>query len=143
MHYDCGWWINFLSHRLKKKMNSALADLGITGVQSRILHYILERYEEQPVFQKDVEEVFGLSRSTMTGILQLLEKNGIIIRESVDYDARLKSLVPTQKAVDIDTHVKEYIQQMEANLCRDISPGQLQVFLEVAEKMSKNLERVS
>ena len=143
MHYDCGWWINFLSHRLKKKMNSALADLGITGVQSRILHYILERYEEQPVFQKDVEEVFGLSRSTMTGILQLLEKNGIIIRESVDYDARLKSLVPTQKAVDIDTHVKEYIQQIEENLCRDISAGQLQVFLEVAEKMSKNLERVS
>ena len=143
MHYDCGWWINFLSHRLKKKMNSTLADLGITGVQSRILHYILERYEEQPVFQKDVEEVFGLSRSTMTGILQLLEKNGIIIRESVDYDARLKSLVPTQKAVDIDTHVKEYIQQMEENLCRDISAGQLQVFLEVAEKMSKNLERVS
>lgn len=140
MHYDCGWWINFLSHKLKKKLNFTLADLGITGVQSRIMHFILERYEEQPVFQKDVEDVFGLSRSTTTGILQLLEKNGIIVRESVDYDARLKSLIPTQKAADIDAQVREYIRRSEEKLCKGISPGQLQIFLEVAEKMSRNLD---
>lgn len=52
MKRDCGIWINILSHKLKQRMNAALSDLGITGVQSRVMHYILEHYKEGPVFQK-------------------------------------------------------------------------------------------
>lgn len=140
MNLDCGAWINMLSHKVKKRLNATLAEQGITVVQSRVMHYILAHYEEGPVFQRDVEEVFGLSRSTTTGILQLLEKNGIIRRESVDSDARLKSLVPTEKAGQIDEQVRERIRETEAMMTQNISPGQIQVFLEVAEKMSANLD---
>ena len=79
MERDCGAWINLLSHKVKKRLNATLADLGITGVQSRIMHYIVVHCENGPVFQRDVEEAFGLSRSTATGILQLLEKNGVSV----------------------------------------------------------------
>lgn len=88
MEKDCGAWINLLSHKIKSKSNSMLQSLGITGVQSRVIYYILIHCQDGPVFQKDIESVFGLSRSTATGILQLLEKNGIIRRESVESDAR-------------------------------------------------------
>lgn len=98
MERDYGAWINLLSHKLKKQMNAALSDLNITGVQSRILGYIIKHLQDGPVFQKDVEDAFGLSRSTATGILQLLERDGVIRRESVAYDARLKSLVPHGKS---------------------------------------------
>ena len=37
MERDCGAWINLLSHKVKKRLNATLADLGITGVQSRII----------------------------------------------------------------------------------------------------------
>ena len=104
------------------------------------MHYILAHCEEGPVFQRDVEEAFELSRSTTTGIVQLLEKKGIIRRESVDSDARLKSLVPTEKAGQIEEQVRERIREIEAVMTRNISPGQMQVFLEVAEKMSANLD---
>lgn len=141
MKRDCGIWINILSHKLKQRMNAALSDLGITGVQSRVMHYILEHYKEGPVFQKNVEEAFGLSRSTTTGILQLLEKNGLIFRESVARDARLKSLVPTEKAARMDARVHACICEIEVMLTKDISPGQLQLFLEIADKMYQNLGR--
>ena len=95
MEKDCGAWINLLSHKVKARLNAMLQDLGITAVQSRVIYYILVHCQDGPVFQRDIENVFGLSRSTATGILQLLEKNGIIRRESVASDARLKSLVPT------------------------------------------------
>lgn len=140
MKRDCGLWINLLSHQLKKRMNAALADIGITGVQSRVLHYILESCEQGPVFQRDVEKAFNLSRSTATGILQLMEKNGMIRRESVGYDARLKSLVPTERAYDLEEQVQACIKKMEASLSEGISPGQLQVFLEVVSRMAENLE---
>ena len=101
MEKDCGAWINLLSHKVKARLNAMLQDLGITAVQSRVIYYILAHYEEGPVFQRDIERVFGLSRSTATGILQLMEKNGIIRRESVARDARLKSLVPTERAFEL------------------------------------------
>ena len=73
---DCGMWIHILSHKLKKRMNANMQSLGLTGVQSRIMHYILVKCADGPVFQRDVESAFGMSRSTATGILQLMEKNG-------------------------------------------------------------------
>ena len=75
MEKDCGLWINVLSHKLKKRMNANMQSLGITGVQSRVMHYILVKCADGPVFQRDVESAFGMSRSTATGILQLMEKN--------------------------------------------------------------------
>lgn len=74
MTRDCGAWINLLAHQVKKRMNATLSDLGITGVQSRVMHYILEHGQDGPVFQRDVEAAFNLSRSTTTNILQLMEK---------------------------------------------------------------------
>ncbi len=37
----------------------------------------------------------------MTGILKLMEKNGYIYRESAKQDARLKQIIPTEKAEKI------------------------------------------
>lgn len=139
MNRDCGAWINMLSHIVKKRLNATLSDLGITGVQSRIMYYICEHCRSGPVFQKDVEEAFGLSRSTTTGVLQLLEKKGIIRRETVDSDARMKRLVPTQKAWENGAKIHACIMETDSVMTKGISPGQLQVFLEVAAKMYDNL----
>ncbi len=97
MEKDCGAWINLLSHMVKARLDTTLQDLDITGMQSRVIYYILVHFQEGPVFQRDIESAFGLSRSTATGILQQLEKKDIIQRESVARDARLKSLVPTRQ----------------------------------------------
>ena len=140
MEFDCGGWINLLSHKVKKRLNSTLADLGITAVQSRILFYILKHAPEGPVFQRDVEEAFELSRSTATGILQILERNGVILRNSVPYDARLKSLIPTEKAVDLDAQIGRSLCQSEQRLTAGLTAEQLAQFLETVERMSANLE---
>ena len=140
MEKDCGMWINILSHKIKKRMNTNMQSLGLTGVQSRVMHYILVKSADGPVFQRDVEAVFGLSRSTATGILQSMEKNDLILRESVASDARLKSLIPTQKAAYPDAQVGEYLRNTEQCLTRGLSNAQLALFLETVAHMSKNLD---
>ena len=140
MEKDCGMWINILSHKLKKRMNASMQNMGITGVQSRVMHYILVKCVDGPVFQRDVENAFGLSRSTATGILQLMEKNGLILRESVESDARLKSLVPTEKAAHLDKQICESLHQMEECLTHGLSNAQLAMFMETAARMSANLD---
>ena len=140
MKKDCGMWIHILSHKLKKRMDANVQSLGITGVQSRIMHYILVKCAEGPVFQRDVEKAFDMSRSTTTGILQLMEKNGLILRESVASDARLKSLIPTEKAVDLDAQIGRSLCQGEQRLTAGLTAEQLAQFLETVERMSANLE---
>ena len=121
MERDCGVWINILAHKMKKRLNATFSDMEVTGVQSQIMHYIIRRSESAPVFQRDVEEAFSLSRSTATGILQLLEKNGIIRRNRVENDGRLKSLLPTEKAVRINAQVHAGIREMEAAMTRGMA----------------------
>ena len=136
---DCGRRINQLAHQIKRRMDGRLGGMGVTGVQGRVLHYIIDMCREGQVFQRDVEQAFTLRRSTATGILQLLERNGLIRRESVPCDARLKSLVPTEKAGAIHAQMRDCIRETEALLVRGVDPGELQVFLRVAEQMSENL----
>lgn len=140
MEKDCGAWINLLSHKIKTQQNAMLQYLGITGVQSRVIYYILNHCKSGLVFQRDIESAFRLSRSTATGILQLLEKNGIIRRESVERDARLKSLVPTEKAVELDAQVRSCLQETDRLLTGGLSEGQIQLFKEIAAQMLKNLD---
>ena len=140
MEKDCGMWIHFLSHKLKKRMNANMQSLGLTGVQSRIMHYILVKCADGQVFQRDVEGAFGMSRSTTTGVLQLMEKNGLILRKSVESDARLKSLIPTEKAAQLDAQICESLRQTEQRLTQGLSDEQLALFLETAERMSANLD---
>ncbi len=140
MEKDCGAWINLLSHKFKAKLDATFQDFGITGVQSRILYYIQFHCQRGPVFQRDIESAFGMSRSTATGILQLLEKNGMIRKESVPMDARLKSLVPTQKAIELNSRVYEYLQDMDRLLTQGLTEEQVLQFKEMAAQMLKNLD---
>ena len=106
MEKDFGGWISLLFHKLRKRVNAEVQTLGLTGIQSHALHYILVKSAEGPVYQRDVEGVFGVSRSTVTGMLQQMERDGLIRRDSVEGDGRLKCLIPTQKAIEMDERVR-------------------------------------
>lgn len=138
---DCGAWVTMLSRQVKRRLNVTLQGLGITAVQCRVIFYILEHCQEGPVYQRDIEQVFSLSRSTATGILQQLEKKEILRRESVATDARLKSLVPTARAVELDAQVRACLHQTDQVLTRGLSEGQVQLFKEIAAAMAQNLQQ--
>ena len=56
----------------------------------------------------------------MTGILKLMEKNGYIYRESAKQDARLKQIIPTEKAEKIRPAILKSIEEGEAKMLRGI-----------------------
>ena len=109
-----------------------------TGMHWYLLRY-LDENQERDVFQRDIEKAFSISRSSVTVTLQLMEKNGLIRRESVAQDARLKRIVLTQKARDLHRQIEADILAFESNLARGISEEEQEVFLRVAKKMQENL----
>ena len=82
---------------------------NITAMQKWIIGYLSDN-DKKDIFQRDLEEEFSVRRSTATGILQLMEKNNLIKREPVSYDARLKKIVLTQKALDIQNEINQEIK---------------------------------
>ena len=69
-----------------------------TPMHGWIIEY-LYRHRDEPVFQRDIEREFSITRSTVTNILQLMERKGYIRRQSVPQDARLKQLVLTEEGI--------------------------------------------
>ena len=71
---------------------------AVTPMHGWILSY-LYHHTDAPVFQRDIEREFSITRSTVTNILQLMERKGYIERRSVPQDARLKQLVLTEEGI--------------------------------------------
>lgn len=137
---DVGRMISIVSNQIKRQFDDTDLRGSLTGMQGRFLHFILAQSCDRDIFQKDLEEEFNLRRSTATGILQLMEKNELLFRNSVDYDARLKKIVVTQKGKQMKAQVLESIRVLEGKIKRGISDDDLKTFFCVMEKMSKNLE---
>ena len=70
----------------------------------------------------------------------MLERDGLIHRESVSSDARLKSIVPTEKAARIDAQVLESIVEIEQKLIDGITENEQTIFFSVIDRMSCNLD---
>ena len=82
-----------------RKINQFARENGVeqaTPMHGWIIEY-LYRHRDAAVFQRDIEREFSITRSTVTNILQLMERKGYITRRSVEQDARLKQLVLTEK----------------------------------------------
>ncbi len=110
-----------------------------SGVHGWAMNYLYEN-RNKDIFQKDFENHFSIRRSTATKMLQLMEKNGLITRESVPSDARLKKIVLTEKAVETHKKVIECLKERDKILIKGITDSELEVLYSVCEKMKKNLE---
>jgi DNA-binding MarR family transcriptional regulator len=110
-----------------------------TGMQHWILGHIHQN-AECDIFQKDLEATFELRRSTATGILNLLEKNGYIKREPVDYDARLKKLSLTPKALLFCEQSIEKMKEMENKLAKGLTQEEITTLIGLLGKIKNNLE---
>ena len=81
-----------------------------------------------------------MRRATVAEILSLMEKNGLIERKSMSEDARLKEITLTKKSTEIINSVETEVKKVEKDLKKDLTEEELQNFMNILEKMSKNLE---
>ena len=110
----------------------------VTGMQGMIIHYLSVADGDR--FQKDVETQFRFRRSTATGILQLMEQHGLLRREPVPQDGRLKRLVLTDKALALHARVMQKLRTTEELMREGISEEDMDTWFRVCGKIRSNLE---
>lgn len=141
--------IGFQVHRLhilcKRLVDQrAFGDLAEkpTKTQTWVMNYLYEN-QDRDVFQRDIQEQFDVRRSTVTGILQLMEKNGWITRQSVGEDARLKKIMLTPQAIELHERVGACIRKTEEQLAQGLTPQEKAEFLRLCDKIRHNAEKVA
>ena len=76
---------------------------------------------DHDVFQRDIENAFSIRKSTVSKIIKLMENKDLIRRESVEYDARLKKIVLTDKAIEIHKMIKEDIVNVNKKFTENLT----------------------
>lgn len=138
-----GGKVIILSNQVKHYLHQAAEAEGISGSQSRILHFLALESANRDIYQKDVEDRFFLRRSTVPQTLQSMERNGLITRCSVASDARLKKLVLTDYGRSLSERIDARIEEMEQYLAHNLSKEEITTFKELMEKMSANMTEIS
>ena len=129
--------ISKLSNKIRRKIDAFSTRKIFSGSQGRVLHFLLAQTED--VFQKDIEEEYSLRPSTATALLKKMEQNGLIHRESMPNDGRMKKIVINEKALQYKDAVMSDITKLEDELTAGISKHDMEVFFTVVEKMLENI----
>ena len=132
--------IKRLSNGISREMCAAFGSGMFSGAQGRTLHFLLA-HTKIDIFQKDIEEEFGLRPPTATALLKELEQRGLIRKEPVPHDARKKKIVVTEEALQYKDCVLKGLEELNQKLTAGISDEEMQVFFSVTDKMLKNLAK--
>ena len=140
------YYINTELRILSRNINNYFINYGnrkkidkMTGSGGWIISYIAENYNRD-IFQRDLEKEFDITRSTASKNVDLLVENGFITREPVDYDARLKKLVLTEKAREVFKIMRSDRADLETQMLEGFSDDekkQLRIFL---KRIAANLD---
>ena len=134
-----GRLIHILSHTMKRHNPAEVMENDdLTTMQKHVLKFILLETMHRDLYQKDIEEEFQIRKPTVTGILKLMEKNGYIYRESAKQDARLKQIIPTEKAEKIRPAILKSIEEGEAKMLRGIPKEDVELCKQVLWQMYEN-----
>jgi DNA-binding MarR family transcriptional regulator len=140
-HRRIGLAIKLLNQKFRhtfEKNAKTIGDESASLTHGRILRF-LERNQHKDIFQKDIEKEFHINRSTVTSVMQVMEKNGLILRKPVPYDSRLKQVCITDKGMEINRKAKEIIDQTELQLQQTLTQQEITEFLRIARKIEQNM----
>lgn len=110
----------------------------ITGANGWILRYLDER-DGEDVYQKDIEEKFCVTRSTVSKVLKGMEAKGLLYRENVSSDARLKKLVLTEEGREINHHASAERKALEDRIKAGLTEEEIDTLQRLLTKIAANL----
>ena len=116
---------------------------GITGGQSHVMGFLLNCEKAGiPVYQKDIEAEFGIRGSTVSRLLQSMEKNGLIKRSSNLQDGRLKCITLTDKARETVSGINHSLGLMAEEMLEGVTTEEREMLLRIYRKIRINSQRM-
>lgn len=123
---------------IKNEMELALIPYDITTTQFVVL---VKLCEKDRMTQKDLALETNYKQSALTLILDKLEAKKLIIREAKENDRRAYLIAITQEGRELEKKVIVLAKELEKRILENISENELNVFLNVLDKIFHNLNK--
>ena len=133
---------NLTCRYFEQKTNKKQVD-AITGTNGWIIGYIARQESlGNPVYQRDLENRFGITRSTASKVVNLMVQKGLVEQRPVPEDKRLRRLVLTPRAQQVKQLMDEDHRRFEQTLRRGLNDADVRMLFSLLDRLKKNLEQM-
>lgn len=128
-----------MSHEIYNEMSSKLARFGLTQGKFRILLVLFKKNE--PLKPSELAQHTGVTRSTMTGLIDGLERDGFIRRGDHE-DRRMTTIHLTEEGRELMNRLFPYYVEHSACLLSELTEDDHAVLAKLLKKLQKGLEHI-
>ena len=118
-------------------MMSALRE-KVNQSEGTVIDYI-NHNKDISIYQKNIEQVLMIRRSTVTELLNKMERKGLIERQSVAIDKRLKRIVLTDKALECHADIQKQLEQLEVAVRSGLTEHEVIILHGILSKLKVTL----
>lgn len=129
---------NICSCYVRSEMIKAGFD-EITVTHGWILGWLFHN-KDKAIYQKDIENKFGMPRSTVANIMKIMEQKGYITRQSDEKDTRLKRVVLTEKGFRTHDETMALIDRVHCEMEAGITDEEKRSMRNIIDRMAANVQ---
>lgn len=135
------WWTGIM---LKKQAKHFFSNYLSSEVQFNIM--MILKYAEQPMTQNEIGERLLVDKSNITGLLDRMEKSGLIRRIDVPGDRRCHHVELTGAGLEIIAAVEQPYRSLVKKLMSEFSSEEIACLTQYMERLqtavAANVDRV-
>lgn len=127
---------------LRRALEHTLKPFGFTGGQFDVLQVLMH---EPQLEHRDLQKQLAITSPTLTNVIDVLERNGHVVRYPSGHDARVKVIAMADSAREV-CYSKEFCDAGDALVAQmfdGFSAQERQTFQKLLGRVQANLERVS
>lgn len=137
---DLGLEVRILSNLIYNRLNQTTVEVeNLTIHQYWILSYLTANLDKE-VYQKEIEQLFSIKRSTTNEMLRTMETRGFIRRTVSSEDARRNILSVTEEGIAAREQLDQDLSRLMLQFFGDIPRSELEQFQCTLQTLRHNIE---
>ena len=139
--YPYDLFIKSIAQKMRYTNDEKLKEYDLTSPQALLLEIIEREIRHgEEITRKNLEFAMNLKGSSITNLLNGLDRKGCIIRSPGISDGRTFQIQVTQKGKKIITEMEKIFEETEERLLKGMSQEEKKTFLDLLIKAYKNLD---
>ncbi len=136
-------YISRLRENIETLLTKRIEKTEVKGLVSSHGNILVQLYEEDKQAMSKIAARIGRCKSTLTVLVDKLEKIGFITREADSYDTRIKKLCLTEKGKEFQEVFWNISDELNSLLWKGFTSEEQKILLNFLERMNKNIQEQS
>jgi DNA-binding MarR family transcriptional regulator len=132
-----GFHCNLTVKAFMRTLEKTLRGTGLSNAQFLALEHLIA---SGPLSQSELVERLSITPATGARLVDRMERDGWVARQTESADGRVKRVVPTKAVTEIWYNVSESGQKILRRAYRGIKPEEIETVKRVLEAVRSNLE---